>query len=286
MNDSLHITLSDGRRLSYCEVGAPEGRPVLHCHGGLSCRTEVLFADELCREVGVRLIVPDRPGIGQSDFSRRQQLVDWTQDMEALVGALDIGDFAVMGWSAGGPYALACAAQLSNRVTRVATLAGMAPLRGARDIRELGLWGDRVLFSLSPSLPHVAGALLSITRLCPRRVLAYLVFQAAAAAGSWDATYLEDHETGALADTYRESLLQGGYGTAWDYRLLAKNWGFALESVTPKVHVWHGAKDKFLLPSHGERLAAALPHARLHPVAEHGHFLLQRCLRDVLAVLI
>ena len=70
MND---IKLRDGRRLAYAEHGAPNGTPIVHCHGAPSSRIEgeFLFDGQLLVELGICLIVPDRPGIGRSDFQPR-----------------------------------------------------------------------------------------------------------------------------------------------------------------------------------------------------------------------
>ena len=72
MTDSEHreIRLRDGRTLAYAEYGSPRGLPIIHCHGTPSSRVEgeLTFSGPVAAELGVRIIVPDRPGMGQSDF--------------------------------------------------------------------------------------------------------------------------------------------------------------------------------------------------------------------------
>ncbi|MEL7226506.1 MAG: alpha/beta hydrolase, partial [Cyanobacteria bacterium J06576_12] len=63
------LTLPDNRQLAYAEYGSPDGYPLLYCHGGGSSRLEpLLLGDEVFSRLELRVIAPDRPGIGQSDF--------------------------------------------------------------------------------------------------------------------------------------------------------------------------------------------------------------------------
>ena len=108
------VTLPDGRELAYEEYGDPAGFPVLSFHGGLSSRLDAAPANEAARRMGVRLVSPDRPGMGLSTYQPGRRLLDWPADVTHLTDALGIGRFAVMGWSAGGPYAAACAAKMQG----------------------------------------------------------------------------------------------------------------------------------------------------------------------------
>jgi hypothetical protein len=62
------IKLSDGRTLAYLDIGDPEGRPLFYFHGGPGSRLEGLLYDQFNRQLGIRMIAPDRPGYGLSDF--------------------------------------------------------------------------------------------------------------------------------------------------------------------------------------------------------------------------
>src|SRR5262245_31323895 len=128
--DHREIVLRDGRRLAYLEIGDARGRPLLHCHGAPSSRieAELMFDRALVDELGVRVIVPDRPGMGWSDFQPRRRILDWPRDVSELASALGLGDFAVLGSSGGSPYALACGVLLRDRVRGVGVLGGIAPL--------------------------------------------------------------------------------------------------------------------------------------------------------------
>src|SRR5581483_2959467 len=119
--------LPDGRALAYCEYGAPDGSPVFIFHGLPGSRIDPrVVADEM-RDAGVRLIAPDRPGIGRSDpVEGRRTYAGWAHDVADLADALGVERFAVVGYSCGGPYALAAAAELPKRVEKVGLVSSVA----------------------------------------------------------------------------------------------------------------------------------------------------------------
>src|SRR5580765_7979701 len=93
------VTMRDGRRLAYSECGAADGRPIIYCHGVPSSRVEAeLNVDGgVVAALGLRVIVPDRPGIGLSDYQPGRRIVDWPDDVFDLAGALGLQRFVVMG---------------------------------------------------------------------------------------------------------------------------------------------------------------------------------------------
>ena len=58
------IRLRDGRTLGFAQYGDPAGFAVVNAHGGLACRLDVAQADAVASAIGIRLVSPDRPGIG------------------------------------------------------------------------------------------------------------------------------------------------------------------------------------------------------------------------------
>jgi pimeloyl-ACP methyl ester carboxylesterase len=98
------IRLPDGRHLGYAEYGDPDGIPLLYFHGTPGSRLQARLFDAPAREVGVRMVAPERPGYGLSDVHPQRTLLDWVQDMEVLADRLHLERFAVMGVSGGGPH--------------------------------------------------------------------------------------------------------------------------------------------------------------------------------------
>lgn len=122
------MRLPDGRILSYAEYGDPNGTPVLFCHGHPGSRLQAHYLDETAAHLKARIIAPDRPGWGLSDFKFQQTLLDWTQDVVVLADYLQIDQLPVIGVSGGGSYVAACAYQLPERVSRAVFVMALGPM--------------------------------------------------------------------------------------------------------------------------------------------------------------
>src|SRR4051795_10193934 len=107
-------TLPDGRVLSYLDLGHPTGTPVMALDGPGS-RALGRAAMPAAAELGVRVIVPDRPGFLGSTPQPDRAIVDWVADATTLADALGIDAFGLLGQSAGTPVALAGAARAPGR---------------------------------------------------------------------------------------------------------------------------------------------------------------------------
>jgi pimeloyl-ACP methyl ester carboxylesterase len=150
------LRLKDGRMLGYAEYGDPSGTPVFAFHGFPGSRITFRIADDAARRRGVRIIAPDRPGMGLSTFQPGRNLLDWPQDVGELADALGIDRFAVAGVSGGGPYVAACAFALRARVTVAAIISGIGPLRRGEDTKGM-LPTNRLIFGAQRWVPPVAG---------------------------------------------------------------------------------------------------------------------------------
>ncbi|MFV2064675.1 MAG: alpha/beta fold hydrolase, partial [Chloroflexota bacterium] len=130
---SRRITLSDGRALGFDEFGDPGGTPILLFHGFGSSRVVRHPDDEIATELGARVIAVDRPGIGLSERQPNRRLTDWPRDMRELLDVLGIERCAVIAWSGGGPYALACAWRMPQRFGVLGLIACPAPIGGVAE---------------------------------------------------------------------------------------------------------------------------------------------------------
>jgi pimeloyl-ACP methyl ester carboxylesterase len=263
------VTLPDGRELAYEEYGDPAGFPVLSFHGGLSSRLDAAPANEAARLMGVRLVSPDRPGMGLSTFQPGRRLLDWPADVAHLTDALGVERFAVMGWSAGGPYAAVCAAKMRGRVTSAALLSSAVPLDLYGTTKGLSL-SDRTLLLLTHRTPGLASLALkaSIVHASNARLLhaAMRTFPPA------DRTVLREWGPPDLALAFvREAVRQGTEGCVQDYRIFGDPWGFSLEEIRVPVQIWEGSEDRTGPPGYRTFLQQHIAHATVTVVPGEGH---------------
>lgn len=271
-----------GHRVGVQRFGSIGGWPLVWCHGGLSSALDAKFFAAAAQRCGADVVAIDRPGIGRSDAWDVPTIAHWPRLVEHVADSLDLEEFAVAGWSAGAPYALACAAVMPHRVRAVATLAGMAPLESAHHIWELGLLADQVLIPVARWSPRAAAALLWLSRRAPNR---YLAWEIRRTAGSRDRTALHGQPLEWVIAALRESTIGGVRGTAEDYRRFGSDWGFDLDSVRQPVTLWQGEQDTLLPMTHARRLATALPNSTFRVVASSGHYLPAIIADDVLDAL-
>jgi len=135
VNDySSVITLADGRKIGYAQYGDQNGKAVIILHGIPGSRLENALFDDNAKDLGIRIIGIDRPGIGWSSPDPRplkeRKVLDHAKDVEALAEHLRLDSYAVIGVSGGGPYALACARALPSspskpRLNAVSVVTGL-----------------------------------------------------------------------------------------------------------------------------------------------------------------
>ena len=263
------VVLPDGRQLAYEDYGDPAGFPVLSFHGGLSSRLDAAPADGAAAAAGVRLVSPDRPGIGLSTYQPGRRLLDWPADMVALADALGIGRFAVMGWSTGGAYAAVCAAKMPGRVTAAALLSSAVPLDLYGSTRGLTA-EDRVLLALSRRTPWLASAVMKASILSTSN--ARLLRAAMRSFPPADQSFLAEWGTPDRALGFvREAVRQGTEGCVQDYRIFGDPWGFSLEEIGVPVQIWEGSDDRTGPPGYRAFLQAHIAHATVTVVPGEGH---------------
>jgi pimeloyl-ACP methyl ester carboxylesterase len=280
------IRLRDGRRLAYVEAGDLTGLPVLFIHGNPGSRYMRHPDDRLTYGLGVRLITPDRPGYGLSDYQPDRTLLDFPDDLEQLANTLGLGRFALFGVSAGGPYVAACAWKLGERLTRAAIVSGASPLKrpGAmegvnRDYRNayaLAGWPEWLLHPLMAMHDRQV-------RANPQKALAGVL----AHASEDDRAVLADPLIAAqVLGWRREATRRGVAGMRREAHILASPWGFALEEIRTEVDLWYWEGDTIVPQQMGRYLAMRIPRAMPRFLPGGGHFSIYSHWRDILAPLV
>ncbi len=270
------IRLPDGRDLGYAEYGAPAGKALFFFHGWPSSRINALsfHGDEIAGRLNVRLVAIDRPGTGLSSFQPRRRFLDWPQDVVCLADQLKLEKFAVLSYSAGSPYALACAAKIPERLTAAGVISGVGQPFSAPGVTKgmptIALWTTARIHPRLTAL--LFNMMFKSMANAPRDRLPANARQAMMAEADFE--YIQQHpevNASSLAGGV-EALRQGGYGPAYDASLYWKPWGFRLEEIRMPVHIWHGEADvNAPFAAHGKYLAEHLPQARPVFYPGEGH---------------
>jgi pimeloyl-ACP methyl ester carboxylesterase len=261
--------LPDGRAIGYAEFGAADGRPLLFCHGFASSRLAGALLDAEAAALGFRVIAPDRPGHGLSDFKRHRRVARWTADIASLADILGIDRFAVLGFSTGGPHAVACAALLRDRVTVAGIASSWAPPQAPTTKPAPRL----------PFVPALGRHLRLLRRFSLSRVAkrvakdgAAFLEKATAGAPAADRGIIADAALRrVLAEDLREAFRQGARGPARDARVVNRRWGFRLEDIRVPVWLWHGQEDRHVPPALARYVSERIPGSRTTLYRADGH---------------
>ena len=86
------------------------------------------LAHDAARDLGVRIISPDRPGIRGSQFQPNRRLTDWPAFLNEIADHFGFERFRILAISGGAPYAYASGALTPERVEKIAVVSGAPPL--------------------------------------------------------------------------------------------------------------------------------------------------------------
>lgn len=228
-------------------------------------------------ERGWRWVATTRAGYGGSAPRPGRSVADDVDDVTAVLDALEVERFVAVGWSGGGPHALACGARMAGRCVGVVSLGGVAPYdvasaagldwRGGMtpgNVAEYGLALDgeaalrAALTSWHDDVKDMSG-----------EQIADLI------GGVGDAPADITAQTGDFADTiaasFREGVRVGIDGWLDDDLAFVRSWGFALADVAVPAAVWQGENDVMVPIAHARLLIEQLPDVRPHLLKNDGH---------------
>lgn len=282
------IPTPDGRQLDVHVAGAADGTALFfHCGTPGSSVPYPGMLDALERH-GMRYVSASRPGYGASTRRPGRVVADVVDDVATVLDSLGIESCYMVGWSGGGPHALACAARMPDRVRKGALIASVAPWRAAgldfldgmaqenvdefRIACEGGAALEAFMSGAWPAYRSVTGA------------------QVADALGGLASAVDRAALTGDLADwcarCIREGLAEGYWGWFDDDVAFTRDWGFDPGSITVPVHVWQGRHDNMVPFAHGQWLAANVGAAMSHLSEEHGHLSLVANIGDIVDTMV
>ena len=265
-----------GHQLRIRDAGDSRGSPVLYFHSTPGSRLDMAFADELATEMRVRMVSFDRPGYGGS-APARFGLASIASDAAAVADGLGIDRFATLGQSGGGPFALAAAGVLGERVTRVGVASGCGPFDKVPGAMQALDDNDRAALALLPADPVAAARgfargfepLVSTFReASPAQIAAGFYGMLSAR----DRELMRDeHLASAVGQSMKEALRQGSSGAGWDNVAWVGQWELDLTTINCPVLLWYGDEDRLCPSEHGVWLRDNLPNADLVLRPGEGH---------------
>lgn len=272
----LHsLKARDGRTLDVLLAGDGDSSFGLVCHHGTPSDATI-WSDwhEDALSNNLRLVAISRPGYGLSDRLEGRRVASVAEDVEDVLDALGIIEFVSLGWSGGGPHALACGALLPERCKAVSSLAGVGPY-GEPDLDFLDGMGPENVEEFGIALEGEE----ALRRWMDEHAEPYRTIadeELAEALGGLvpeiDVLALNEQGLAAIwAGSMRRCFTNGWDGWIDDDMVFCNHWGFEPSEITVPVAVWQGDLDLMVPFAHGEWLLRHIPTATARLEPGHGH---------------
>lgn len=270
---SEHVfTLSNGLKLGYSEYGDPRGEVAFYFHGWPSSHVQGSLFDAPAKKHGMRLICPDRPGIGLSDFQRKRTLLDWSTTLTELAAHVGADNYHVIGWSGGGPYVLLTALKLPKRLLSATIICGAPPLKFLGD-RQM-FWLYRFMIQLRRFFPTLLGLVLRLGGMAAKG-------SPENAPLTWLMRLLGPEDRRVLLlpgifDVVRAATLgaldRGPRNVIADADIYLTEWGFEVSQINFPIRLWHGKEDRNIAWTYTKQISELIPQAETRWSEIDGHY--------------
>ncbi len=221
--------------------------------------------------------------MGLSTPQPDRRLLDWAADVRDFARQRQIEQFAALGASGGGPYALACAYALPNLLTGVTLVSAVSPMPPTllrslpTPIRLMTFMARRATWALT-----LQNNVLSF--FVKRGDSERLLRRSLSMLPESDQKLLDmPGMSSIMVQDVLESVRQGGRGAALDMGVFtAPDWGFRLEDIRTRVFIWQGEDDPNATPAMAGFMAERIPDVELKLLPNTGHLLVYGHWREIL----
>ena len=265
------LRLSDGRSIEYLDNGVSSNSALIHFHGTPTTMTVWGTWLAAAAEKGTRAIAFTRPGYAGSDRKMGHTVIDVTDDLKEILEYLHVENFVSIGWSGGGPYALASG--LLKSCNGVQLIAAVSPY----DAKDFDWFQDQspesieeakiAVESLENSIIYKEKYYAELRDLTAEQILVEYAKRSSFKSFESDyRTFAED-----LSASLHDALMSGVIGFADDEFAFLRNWGFETKAVQVPVCIWHGLDDMTVSPHMGRWLDANISESKLEILDGQNH---------------
>lgn len=285
MEPDKSITLSDRRILGYAEYGDSNGYPIFYFHGGQESRLSSMFMNSTAKRLNIRIISPDRPGIGLSTFQVDRKFLDWGSDITQLADSLEIKHYSIFGLSGGAPHVLACICNDSSNIKNASIISGATPYNYKGTLK--GMWFPVKLIHWFARMKRdkylkkfIKNDFESLVNRPDKRMKQFQKFLAKPDKRLMinKPEYGWDFIKGSI-----ESYRQGIEGVVQEWKLYVSDWQMELSKIHFPKTLWYGSEDKMAPAHRGNYYNKELPNSTLKLIDNEGHFsLIRNYLEEIL----
>jgi len=278
-HEYLSMHLHDGRRLVWKEFGLPNGKPVMVFHSLTGAHPNYHSASDM----GLRLIVPERPGAHGSDPLHGRTILDWPEDVKQLADYLGLEQFSLLGYSAGTPYALACVDKIAHRIEQIALVSCMAPVRTESDLKGM-LPLNHTVMRLAQKSPDLMVDFMNVLLKDLEQNPASYFINVADHQPDTDKAVLSDEKTkNQFMQAFQAAAKENFQQLCDEIVLCASNWSVELNRFDGQVSIWHGLDDPLVPVAMGKRIAAMVENPALYFFPDTGNYLIYSHWEEILS---
>ncbi|WP_086930075.1 alpha/beta fold hydrolase [Agarilytica rhodophyticola] len=268
------LELRDGRALRYFEVGDPLGKPVLYVHEIVVWDWWNLVGLDNIGRLGIKLIVPCRPGFSGSSADPHVSIESWAKDVDELLTHLDLQRFYLLGHSSGGPYAAGIAHFLKEKCIALSLVSSMAPIIHLSDIKFVKPPMSRLLMGFAKNTPRIYRTFFNtVLKTAFANSLDYIQMYVQNWSEYDRKLATQKNVLDSITRCFRQAVKSDPFGLINESIVLTKPWGFELQELAVPTYIWRGEDDRAVPQNLAEKLFS-IPGHQARTIPRGGHLII------------